>query len=221
MILQAKWQDYRGKKEGVLIHMDTTQQHELPHRDILNENGKGAQTEPNYESGTYGVFSCVNAKTLLSAYKNKRRYLLFGTRYQGTIEELRGRFFIIGFMRLDQVMDTRKRHMHNWMENQEQGKQPECFDMEVCPAFRSEEMNFYSAKDAFELDERKMKDWGYKGKITKQMKLTFTEEKLEEVLNHFTGKTPRNEEYIRFAREIAERVQEESESAEEPKADEW
>jgi hypothetical protein len=77
-------------------------------------------------------------------------------------------------------------------------------DMDLCYAFQSEEMNFYSPEDSFELSEDLMKKWGYKGKVTKQMKLTFTEEKLEVILAHFKGKTPKNQEYIAAAKELEE-----------------
>ncbi|MEO6096389.1 MAG: hypothetical protein ABIW76_12075, partial [Fibrobacteria bacterium] len=114
-----------------------------------------------------------------------------------------GKFLIVGYMRLDKILEVRKRHVHKWMETKESGAAaPECMDMEECFSFQSEEMNFYNPDDSFELSEELMKKWGYKGKVTKQMKLTFTEEKLSVILEHFKGKTHKNGEYVAAAKEL-------------------
>jgi len=213
MLITGNWQDYRGKDEGVLIHLDTTHDHILPVREPVDEHGLSA-SDPNYETGSYGFLQCTNAKTRLASMKNRRRYFLFGTRYQGLLEELKGKFLIIGFMRLDQILEVRKRHVHKWMEAQKSGvPAPECMDMEACYAFQSREMNFYSAQDGFELSEALMKDWGYKGKVTKQMKLTFTEDKLELILEHFKSKPQCNADYIKAAKELEEAVEAAKEAA--------
>jgi hypothetical protein len=202
MLSAGNWQDYRGKGEGVLIHLDSAKQHELAVREPMDERGNPI-LEPNYETGTYGYLQCANAKTRLATMKNRRRYFLFGTRYQGAAEAYRGKFLIIGYMRLDKILEVRKRHVHKWMELKASGAPaPECMDMDECFAFHSEEMNFYSPEDSFELSEALMKKWGYKGKVTKQMKLTFTEEKLSVILEHFKGKTHRNEDYVAAAKEL-------------------
>ena len=174
----GNWQDYRGKGEGVLIHLSTS----------------SPVLEPNYETGTFGLLQCVEARARMAALNVRRRYFLFGTRYQGAIREFQGRFLIIGYMRLDKMMDARKRHVHKWMENNASAS-PECLDMEACYAFQSNEMNFYAPADCLELTEELMKQWGYKGKITRQMKLSFTEDKLGKILEHFKNKTPCNSEY--------------------------
>ncbi len=220
MLSTLNWQDYRGKGEGVLIHLDATTKHVLPVREPIDENGL-AMTEPNYETGTYGFLQCANAKTRLATMKNRRRYFLFGTRYQGLDEASKGKFLIVGYMRLDKILEVRKRHVHKWMEAQQAGvPAPECMDMDLCYAFQSEEMNFYSPEDSFELSEDLMKKWGYKGKVTKQMKLTFTEEKLEVILAHFKTRTPRNQEYIAAAKELEEALAAtKAESA--PGSDNW
>ena len=192
-MMTGNWQDYRGKGEGVLIHLTTTRLHALPLREPLNADGE-PELEPSHETGTFGFLQCLEARTRMAALKSRRRYFLFGTRYQGLVESLRGRFLIIGYMRLDKTLDVRKRHVHKWMEKNS-GAAPECMDMEACHAFQSGEMNFYSASDALELNEELMKKWGYKGKITRQMKLTFSEDKLSIILKHFEGKTPANAAY--------------------------
>ncbi|MEO7425531.1 MAG: hypothetical protein ABI036_10115 [Fibrobacteria bacterium] len=204
MLNAGNWQDYRGKGEGVLIHLDSAKQHELAVREPADERGNPV-LDPNYETGTYGFLQCANAKTRLATMKNRRRYFLFGTRYQGGAEAFRGKFLIVGYMRLDKILEVRKRHVHKWMELQASGAPaPECMDMDECFAFNSDEMNFYAPADAFELSEDLMKKWGYKGKVTKQMKLTFTEEKLAIILEHFKGKSHKNREYMAAAKELEE-----------------
>jgi hypothetical protein len=204
MLTTGNWQDYRGKGEGVLIHLDTSHQHVLPVRDPVDESGVPV-LEPSYETGTYGFLQCANAKTRLATMKNRRRYFLFGTRYQGLDEAMKGKFLIVGYMRLDKILEVRKRHVHKWMEIRQSGASaPECMDMDQCFAFNSEEMNFYAPEDCFELSEELMKKWGYKGKVTKQMKLTFTEEKLHVILDHFKAKSPRNPEFIAAAKGLEE-----------------
>lgn len=194
------WQDYRGKLEGVLIHTGSSRQHELPVRELTDANGQPV-LEPNYETGTYGVIQCQESRTRAAAFKARRRYFLFGTRYQGTREEFRGRFFVIGYMRLEKSMEVRKRHVHKWME-QGGANPPDCMEMDACIAFQSSEMNFYAIDDCFELTEALMQEWGYKGKITKQMKLTFSEDKLDAILGHFKEKSPCNAAYQEAVREL-------------------
>lgn len=206
MLTTGNWQDYRGKGEGVLIHLDTSRRHALAVREPMDEHGLPV-LEPNYETGTYGFLQCANAKTRLATMKNRRRYFLFGTRYNGTAEAAKGRFLIVGYMRLDKILEVRKRHVHKWMELQQSGAPaPECMDMDLCYAFGSDEMNFYAPEDCFELSEELMKKWGYKGKVTKQMKLTFTEDKLHVILDHFKARTPRNADYIGAAKELEENL---------------
>ena len=204
MALLGNWQDYRGRGDGVLIHLAATRFHDLPVREAPGESAEPA-LEPVYESGFFGVVQCLEARTRVAALKARRRYLLFGTRYQGLQERFKGRFLIIGSMRLEQVMEVRKRHVHRWMEKNA-GTPPECLNLESCWAFRSREMNFYAPEDAFELSETLMKQWGYKGKITKQMKLAFTEEKLAPILEHFRDKAPANAAYQAALREAEARA---------------
>jgi hypothetical protein len=211
MALSTGWQDYRGKNEGVLLHVGSTRHHALPVRDLVDANGN-AVLEPNYETGTYGVIQCQEARTRLAALKARRRYFLFGTRYQGTVEAARGRFYIVGYMRLEKSLEVRTRHVHKWME-QKDTPPPECMEMDACHAFQSTEMNFYAVEDSFELTEALMQEWGYKGKITKQMKLTFTEDKLNLILEHFKSKTPRNAEYQAAVKELEAHAEEAREAA--------
>ncbi|HLU69477.1 MAG TPA: hypothetical protein VKZ88_01775, partial [Fibrobacteria bacterium] len=63
--------------------------------------------------------------------------------------------------------------------------------------------------------EALMQEWGYKGKITKQMKLTFTEDKLDLILGHFKDKTPRNADFQEAVKALEE------EAAKAPPAEAW
>src|SRR5574344_2100262 len=75
------WQDYRGVNAGALLYVETSHQSSVPVRDQMNENGKGFFFEPNYETSTYGLVSCCNAKSINAIVhgKSKSRYILFGT----------------------------------------------------------------------------------------------------------------------------------------------
>ncbi len=196
MINLSKWQDFRGKNEGVLVYLNTATSTAMPVRDVLDELGKGFQSEPNYSTGTYNFIGNANSQLCNSTYKNRKRYLFFGTSYQGTSEESHGKYLIIGHMRIDKYMDARKRHMRNWMESKNEVSAPDCVDLKESLAFYSAEMQFYAPKDSFELTEAVMKGWGYKGRVAKHMKLTFDEDKNQELLDFFASKTPKTDEYI-------------------------
>jgi hypothetical protein len=196
------WQDYRGRGGGVLIHLTTTRLHDLP---VTVGPSGSVLPDPNFNAGTFGFGQCLEARTRVAAGNSRRKYFLFGTRYQGTVEALRGRFLIIGAMRLEKMMEVRKRHVHRWMEKNT-GLPPECMNLDSCHAFQSSELNFYAPQDAFELTEPLMKQWGYKGKITKQMKLTFTDDKVEKILGHFREKVPCNSAYQEAALLVDERA---------------
>jgi hypothetical protein len=90
------WQDFRGKDEGVLIHINTSREALMPVRDALDEFGKGRQTEPNYETGTFGLVGPSQVQLRNSLVKNKKRYIFFGTIYEGIVEAFRGKFLIVG-----------------------------------------------------------------------------------------------------------------------------
>jgi hypothetical protein len=194
------WQDYRGREGGIFVYIDTSSKSSWPVRDILNELGKGEQTEPNYETGTWGFISCSNSRLRTAAFNNRRRHVFFGTNYQGTNEEFKGKFFIIGYMRPSKTIDTRKKHTRSWMEQQTES--PGCVDTQVCTAFYSEEMNFYSPEDSFPLTEKVMKSWGYKGRVARQMKLTFSDEQCQEILSFFKEKAPQTDSYIQAIEEL-------------------
>ena len=142
------WQDYRGNAAGSLLYVETSHQSEMPVRDQLNENGKGFLYEPNYETSTYGLMSCYNVKAINAILKAKSRYILFGTRYEGLSDsELRNKYLIMGYMRIDKIKDVRTRHIQRYMANPEL-QEPECMQMEHNWAVYGP-MRFVSMNDAF------------------------------------------------------------------------
>jgi len=198
----SNWQDYRGRGEGVLIYLNTSTKSRLPVRDVINEFKKGFQVDPNYETGTYNFLECSNSKLGISAYNNRRSYFFFGTSYQGTSEQHKGKYFIIGYMKIEKVFEVRKRHTRKWMEQKEQAEAPVCVDLPECYGFYSSNMDFYDLDDCFELNEEVMKEWGYKGRVAKHMKLTFSDENSKEILDHFASRTPKNEEYVQTVEDL-------------------
>lgn len=213
------WQDFRGDHAGVLMYVETSKQSVLPVRDQLNEQGKGNLFEPNYETKTYGFISSKNARTVNSIIKNKHRYVLFGTRYNGVEENFTGKFLIIGYMRIDKIMDVKKRHVHAYMRHLENQSEPECMNLDESYALYSEDMKFFAPEDCFELSSEVMKKWGYKGRVTKQMKLLLEDEKLDDIIHHFDSKNDISNEYIETVKEFIEFMNDEDEDEDENTGD--
>ncbi|MBF0433274.1 MAG: hypothetical protein HQK83_18485 [Fibrobacteria bacterium] len=198
----SKWQDYRGKGQGVLIYTNTSKKTELPIRDILNEYKKGFQVDPNYETSTYNFLACTNSKLISSFFKNRRSYLFFGTSYSGTLDEFQKKYFLYGYMKIQKFLDMRKLHMRKWMEKNEGNESPVCVDLKECLGVYSEDMHFFHPEDCFDLTEEVMKSWGYSGRVAMHMKLTFSDDAVDTILEHFASKTPRDDEYIQAVDDI-------------------
>lgn len=209
----VKWNDYRGSKNAVVIHFESSPSLELPVRDILGENGKGLQAEPNIETGTYGYGRCLDGKTRNSFVKNRKGYLLFLTRYVGTRTEYIGRDFIVGYYKITQIADARDPHIRN-LENEA------CPEIEHCYALRSQDMKFVSVSDAFELSSEKLKEWGYKGKISRQLRLALDESKLGEILAYFADKTDASPLYIAEIEKLTQKSKNNTESESTDETDE-
>lgn len=207
------WQDFRGKDEGVLIHINTSREAVMPVRDALDEFGKGRQTEPNYETGTFGLVGPSQVQLRNSLVKNKKRYILFGTIYEGISEAHRGKFLLIGYMRIDKIRDVKKIHLRKWaLRNGEADDLlSRYFEMDACWALYSDDMKFFSPDDAIEVTPELAKKWGAKGKLNKQSRLTLSPEQTHEILQQFAGKPDQTEEYIATMREFQEFLKEEEE----------
>ncbi|MCK9182819.1 MAG: hypothetical protein M0P13_08070 [Fibrobacteraceae bacterium] len=195
------WQDYRGVVAGALLYVETSRQSIVPVRDQLNENEKGFFSEPNYETSTYGFITCCNAKAVNMIVKNKSRYILFGTRYEGaSASDLKNKYVIMGYMRIDKTKDVRTRHIQKYMETPG-AVEPECMQLEKNMAVYGP-MRFVSLEDSYILTDEQLKEWGYKGRATRQLKVVFAEPHLKVILDYLDAKVDKTEEYIATVEEF-------------------
>ncbi len=207
------WQDYRGMEAGSLLYVETSHESAVPVRDQLNENGKGFLYEPNYETSTYGFMSCYNVKNVNTIVKAKSRYILFGTRYEGLSEaDLRNKYLIHGFMKIEKTFDVRTRHIRKYMLNQTT-EEPECMQMEHNIAVYGK-MHFVSLADSFVLADELLKEWGHRGHASRQLKTVFKGDQLKQILDHLNSKPEMIDEYIMTVDEYKEALQDEMSEAE-------
>jgi hypothetical protein len=201
------WQDYRGNNTGALLYVETSHQSAVPVRDQLNENGKGFFYEPNYETNTYGFVSCSNVKNLNSILKNKSRYILFGTRYEGvTYPDFKNKYLIMGYMRIDKTKDVRTRHIQKYMSNPTENE-PECMQLALDMAVYGD-MRFVALENSFILTDELLKEWKYKGRASRQLKTVFEKEHLDLILAHLNSAPDMTEEYIATVDEYKEALEE-------------
>lgn len=207
----SQWQDFRGKDEAVLIHINSSREAVMPVRDALDEFRKGRQTEPNYETGTFGLVGPSMVQLRNSLVKNKKRYILFGTIYEGMSEAHKGKFLVTGYMRIDKILDVKKLHLRKWALKNGQADEllARYFEMDNCWALYSNDMRFVSPDDAIEVTPEKAKKWGAKSKLNKQARLNLTPDQTHEVVEYFKSKVDQTEEYIATVREFAEFLKEE------------
>lgn len=198
------WQDFRGKDEGILLHIHTSREAVMPVRDALDEYGKGQQSEPNYETGTFGLVGPSMVKIRNSLVKNKKRWIFFGTFYDGLEKDLKGKFLVIGYMRIDKVRDVRNLHIHKWMrEENKADAMSSYFDLDHCWALYSDDMKFFAPKEAFEVTQALAKTWGAaNGKLTRQTRLALEVPAVTQLREYFAAKTDMSEEYIATVREF-------------------
>ena len=197
------WQDYRGMNAGSLLYVETSRDSMLPVRDQLNEKGKGFLYEPNYESSTYGFISCYNVKNINAIVKSKSRYILFGTRYEGSAEtEFKNKYLIHGYMKIEKTRDVRTRHIQKYMANPG-SEEPECMQLEKDIAVYGK-MHFVDLNDSFVLSDDLLKEWGYKGHASRQLKTIFKDEHLNQILEYLDAKPEMIDEYIATVEEYKE-----------------
>ena len=206
----SQWQDFRGKDEGVLIHINTSREAVMPVRDALDEFGKGQQTEPNYETGTFGLVGPSQVQLRNSLVKNKKRWILFGAFYDGLSEAHKGKLLLVGYMRIDKVLDVKKLHLRRWALRQGAADDllSRYFELENCWALYSDEMRFFSPEDSIEVTPELAKKWGAKGKLNKQLRLNLTPDQTRAVLEQLRSKEDQTEEYIATVREFQEFLKE-------------
>jgi hypothetical protein len=203
----AGWQDYRGNHTGVLMFTETSKHAMLPVRDQLNDNGKGNIYEPNYETNTFGLKSSYRTKEVNGILKAKHRYLLFANKYEGINPEFKNKYIVYGYMKIEKIRDVKSMHLHRHM-NDPSLPEPECMTMSKAQAIYSADANFYNLEDCFELSKEKLIELGFTGRISKQMRLVFENDVLDQVISHFQSKTPANDEYIATVSEFIEFLEE-------------
>lgn len=193
------WQDYRGAPKGAIIYIETSQHSLFPVRDQLDENGNGACLDPNYETGTVGLFSYANTKDINKAIKSKARYLFFGTRYSGSNLDYKNKYLITGYQRIDKVKDVRSLHLQQHLND----TNPTFLSLDICMATWGE-MCFVSFEDAFILTDEILHEWGYSGRAARPLRTIFKEEHAKIIIDHFDSKTNQIDEYIDTILEYSE-----------------
>ncbi|NLB64012.1 MAG: hypothetical protein GX801_07900 [Fibrobacter sp.] len=196
------WQDYIGKESGILLYVETSMQSVLPVRDQLNDNEKGAFWEPNYETSTWGLESCLYAKRVNAIVKAKHKYVFFGTRYAGFDADYTDKYLIMGFMEVSKTRDMRERHIRQYMLNAEEGTpEPECMMLNESLALYGD-MHFVGLEDSFEVTHDWLKGHELRGRPTRQLRLVMEDEPLTEVMEHLKSKPNIIGEYVQIAHEF-------------------
>jgi hypothetical protein len=185
----APWQDYRASDTGMVVYYVSDPISELPIREIPEELPSEVLPEPNYESGSYGLYGCGKSKIRNSFFKSKIRYLLFITKYAGTSADFKDKIFITGYYKINKAADVKKIHIRYLADYS-------CLDEDKCMALRAEEYRFVGIEDAFEVTDAVLKSWDYKARITRQTRIVLDEEQTLKVIDFLRGKPDRTEDYI-------------------------
>lgn len=186
----AAWQDYRASNTGMVVFYSSDPVSEVPIREIPEDIPSDILPEPNYETGSYGFYGCNKSKVRNAFVKAKVRYLIFMTKYAGTNADFKDRVFITGYYRITKTADVKRLHIRNLSEYS-------CLDEDVCNALRAtDEVRFVSIQDALEVTEKLIKQWGGKGKITKQSRFTLDENQTKEVVEYLQSKDDSTKQYI-------------------------
>ncbi|MDR3013560.1 MAG: hypothetical protein LBU70_10220 [Chitinispirillales bacterium] len=185
----APWQDYRASNTGMVIYYGSDPISELPIREIPEKHPSEIESEPHYETGTFGYHSCVRLKIRSTFVKSRIRYMFFITKYAGINENSKGKYFVTGFYRVAKIADVKKYHIRTCEDYS-------CLDEKVCYALRADEVHFVSIKDAFPVSPQLLKDWGFNGRLTRQSRLLLTEEQTAVVLDFLRKKKNIRDKYI-------------------------
>ena len=69
-------------------------------------------------------------------------------------------------------------------------------------------MRFVSMDDSFLVTDEILKEWGYKGHASRQLKAVFQKEHLDQILSYLDSKEDKIEEYIAIVDEFKEALEE-------------
>ncbi|MBN1129989.1 MAG: hypothetical protein JXA71_13435 [Chitinispirillaceae bacterium] len=183
------WQDYRSSPTGMVVYYASDPISELPIREVPEELLSEILPEPNYETGTYGVYGCGKCKIRGAFAKAKNRYLLFITKYAGTKAEYKDKMVITGYYRINKTADVKKLHIRF-------GADYSCIDEQYCVALRADEMHFVGIEDAFQVTDEVMNSWNYKARITKQTRIILDEAHTAPILEFLKSKTDITAQYV-------------------------
>jgi hypothetical protein len=147
-----------------------------------------------------GFISCCSPKVLNDIVKHKSRYILFGTRYEGSITQFKRKFLVIGYQDIQKVRDVRSRHMQKFLMG---GPEPECSVLDKSMATWGP-MRFVGLADSFIITDELLKEWGYTTKANRQVRVTLKAEHLDIVLAHLNSKDDATDTYIATAEEYKE-----------------
>jgi len=199
----AAWQDYRASNTGMAIFYGSDPISELPIREVPEEGRQSeVESEPNYETGTFGYYSCARTKIRSTFVKSKIRYLLFITKYAGTSEDFQGQYMVTGFYRVNKTADVKRHHIRSCSEYS-------CLDEKACMALRSDESRFVAVEDAFKVTPQVLKDWGFSGRLTRQSRIILTEEQASAVINFLRGKADITDKYVEETARLQPNIEDE------------
>jgi hypothetical protein len=189
------WQDYRSSNKGMVVFYTSDPIAELPIREVPEELVSDILPEPNYESGTYGLYGCGKSSIRNAFAKSKLRYLLFVTKYEGTDADCKGRCFITGYFRIAKTAEVKKLHIRY-------GSDYSCIDEDSCTALRADESRFVSIADAFAVTEEVLKTWNYKARLTKQTRIILDEPNTAAIIGHLKEKPDITAQYVAETRRL-------------------
>ncbi len=202
------WQDYRGSDKGMVIYYNTDPVSEIPIREVPEDFPTDVVAEPNYESGTYGLYGCLRPKIRSAFYKSKLRYMFFMTRYAGTNVDLMDQLMVTGYYHIVKTADVQKLHVRYLADYG-------CMADETCMAFRADEIRFVSVHDAFMITPEVLEAWGYTSRVTRQTRILLDQEATSKLLEYLRSKTDRTGEYKSETKRLSPDTGEEEEEPEE------
>jgi hypothetical protein len=185
------WQGYRHKETGVIVYYDSSETALLPIRTNIGKKGKNADADPNYESATYGLYSCTASRHRTNFVKNKFGYVFFMTKYQGANEKLKDKIMISGYYKIASIAEVQKLHLRYFGLDDSS-----CFAEKLCYALKANDAVFLSEEDCYVFTAASLKSLGIDKKITKATKIELDEEKTKKLLKKFEGKENKIADYI-------------------------
>jgi hypothetical protein len=195
------WQDYRSSNRGMVVYYASDPVSELPIREVPEELTSDILPEPNYESGTYGLYGCSKSRIRNAFAKAKLRYLFFVTKYEGTRADYRGRQLMTGYFRIVKTAEVKKLHIRY-------GSDYSCIDEPQCTALRADEVRFVALEDAFEVTEEVMKGWNYKARLTIQTRIILDETNTGTLVDRLREKPDITAQYVAETKRLQPRGEE-------------